>query len=218
MSIWPRERRRLDKYKAKIKLKLTECNKQTTQQARPSQALKGDIAWILVYKYYHLFYVTTKRQDKGKMAFEAMCYYTESTLLIIWINWVFFLERWSVAQKPRKIRPCFSVEQKKNLMKEADKKRKTKQNKRKIFPKKKHVTRLKPSSYQWHTRSCGQDSPSAIWSWMTVVSCYFIDVKLIVMSDKWSLVQVKPLEGGWATSTLKHWKFHHAFRLPPVAV
>ena len=135
MAIWPRERRRLDKYKAKIKLKLiTECNKQTTQQARPSQALKGDVAWILVYKYYHLFYVTTKRQDKGKMAFEAMCYYTESTHLIIWINWVF----WKGGQLPRNLGRYDHVlvwSKKKNLMKEADKKRKTKQNKRKIFPK-----------------------------------------------------------------------------------
>ena len=51
---------------------------------------KQDIACILVHKHYHLFYhliyVITKRQDKGKMTFEAMCYYTESSHLIFWIN------------------------------------------------------------------------------------------------------------------------------------
>ena len=183
MAIWPRERRRLDKYKAKIKLKLiTECNKQTTQQARPWQALKGDVAWILVYKYHHLFYVTTKRQDKGKMAFEAMCYYTESTHLIIWINWVF----WKGGQLPRNLGRYdhVLVWSKKKFNERSRWKEKNQTKQKKNFPKKKHVTRLKPSSYQWHTRSCGQDSPSAIWSWMTVVSCYFIDVKLIVMSAK----------------------------------
>ena len=49
---------------------------------------KQDVACILVHKHYHLFYhliyVTTKRQDKGKMTFEAMCYYTESAHLIMW--------------------------------------------------------------------------------------------------------------------------------------
>ena len=51
---------------------------------------KQDVACILVHKHYHLFYhliyVTTKRQDKGKMTCEAMCYYTESAHLIFLIN------------------------------------------------------------------------------------------------------------------------------------
>ena len=88
---------------------------------------KQDVACILVHKHYHLFYhlidVTTKREDKGRMTFEAMFYYTEIAHLIMW-------GRRSGTKKARRIRPCFSLEPKKVI-----KKRKTKQSGTKIAQK-----------------------------------------------------------------------------------
>ena len=110
---------------------------------------KQYVPCILVHKHYHLFYhliyVTTKRQDKGKMTFEAMCYYTESAHLIMW-------GRWSGTQKARRIRPCFSLEPKKVIKSKKQIKRE-KQNKTEQKVRKKETwytieTFILPMTYQ----------------------------------------------------------------------